>query len=288
MFSERGIIIMKIHRITVTAAAIIFTAALCACGGAGADDTHIPASAVSGSYSGLDPKGTGWGFVRVKGAPPELPDSQIEMLERYGGAYLDHSGEKTLYLTFDEGYENGFTAMILDTLQRTQTPAAFFVTGPYLEKEGDLIRRMIDEGHTVGNHTVHHLNLPNQPVETVTAEITELNDRCRELYGCEMKYMRPPEGEFSERTLAVTNDLGMHTVMWSFAYKDWDVNAQQGADHAYESVMPYLHDGAVILLHAVSSDNANALERIIEAAKSEGYTFRPLDDLPFSQTDNAE
>ena len=95
--------------------------------------------------------------------------------------------------------------------------------------------------------------------------------------------MRPLEGEFSERTLAVTSDLGMKTVMWSFAYKDWDVNTQQGSDHAYESVMPYLHDGAVILLHAVSSDNAAALEKIINAAKEEGYVFKSLDDMPAAQ-----
>ena len=233
----------------------------------------------TGDYSALDSAGGGWGFVRKKGKAPEIPSSQSDMLERYNGKYLDHAEEKNLYLTFDEGYENGFTAVILDTLAKTNTPAAFFVTGPYLEGQGELIQRMIDEGHVVGNHTVHHLNLPKQPVETVQNEITSLNDKCEELYGYKMTYMRPPEGEFSERTLAVTNDLGMKTIMWSFAYKDWDVNAQQGADHAYESVIPYLHDGAIILLHAVSSDNANALERIINEAKNEGYSFKSLDDL---------
>lgn len=240
----------------------------------------VSVSSGAADYSALDPTGSGWGFVRVKGSPPELPQKQIDMLEKYNGVYLDHSGEKYLYLTFDEGYENGFTPVILDVLAKTETPAAFFVTGPYLEKESALIQRMIDEGHIIGNHTVHHLNLPKQPADTVAAEITGLNDRCLELYGYEMKYMRPPEGEFSERTLAVTNDLGMKTIMWSFAYKDWDVNTQKGADYAYESVMPYLHDGAVILLHAVSSDNASALERIINAAKQQGFVFRSLDELP--------
>ena len=230
-------------------------------------------------YSSLNGSGSGWGFVRKKGKAPEIPAAQSKMLEKYNGKYLDHSKEKNLYLTFDEGYENGFTAVILDTLAKTDTPAAFFVTGPYLEGQSELIKRMIDEGHIVGNHTVHHLNLPKQPVETVQSEITSLNDKCEELYGYKMTYMRPPEGEFSERTLAVTNDLGMKTIMWSFAYKDWDVNAQQGADHAYESVIPYLHDGAIILLHAVSSDNANALERIITEAKNEGYSFKSLDNL---------
>ncbi|MEE1350628.1 MAG: polysaccharide deacetylase family protein [Clostridia bacterium] len=233
----------------------------------------------SSGYTELDSRGQGWGFVRRKGKEPEIPLSQITMLEKYNGFYLDKKGNKNLYLTFDEGYENGFTAVILDTLKKTNTPAAFFCTGPYLEGQTELVKRMIDEGHIVGNHTVNHLNLPKQVPETVKSEITMLNDRCNELYGYKMQYMRPPEGEFSERTLAITNDLGMKTIMWSFAYKDWDINAQRGADYAYESVMPYLHDGAIILLHAVSSDNASALERIINDAVSEGYTFKSLDEL---------
>ncbi len=236
-------------------------------------------------YSSLDSKGSGWGFVRKKGEKPEIPKEQTDMLEGYNGRYLGKSGEKCLYLTFDEGYENGYTAVILDVLAQTDTPAAFFVTGPYLEGQGELIKRMIDEGHIVGNHTVNHLNLPKQPVETIQSEITALNDKCESLYGYKMQYMRPPEGEFSERSLAVTNDLGMRTIMWSFAYKDWDVNAQKGADHAYESVMPYLHNGAIILLHAVSSDNASALKRIINDAKSKGFVFKSLDEL-YTGTDD--
>lgn len=232
-----------------------------------------------GNYNSLDGTGQGWGFVRKKGSPPEITAAQVKLLENNNGYYIDTKNEKTLYLTFDEGYENGFTAAILDTLAKTKTPAAFFVTGPYLEGQGELIKRMIDEGHIVGNHTVHHLNLPKQPYETVQKEINDLNKMCQDMYGYTMKYMRPPEGEFSERTLAITNDMGMKTIMWSFAYKDWDINAQKGADFAYNSVMPYLHDGAIILLHAVSSDNAAALERIINDAKADGFVFKSLDDL---------
>lgn len=254
---------------------------LCGCGMAeNSSETSETVSVSSTSdYDSLSSTGSGWGFVRKKGTAPEIPVSQVSLLERYNGHYIDKSGEKNLYLTFDEGYENGFTPVILDTLAKTKTPAAFFVTGPYLEGQGDLIKRMIDEGHIVGNHTVHHLNLPNQPYQTVQSEITELNEKCESLYGYKMQYMRPPEGEFSEKTLAVTNDLGMKTIMWSFAYKDWDVNAQKGVDYAYQSVMPYLHDGAIILLHAVSSDNAAALERIINDAAAQGYTFKSLDEL---------
>lgn len=231
------------------------------------------------SYNSLNSKGSGWGFVRKKGEAPDIPVSQQNLLGKYQGYYISKSEGKSLYLTFDEGYENGYTAMILDVLKKTQTPAAFFVTGPYLEGQGELIKRMIDEGHIIGNHTVHHLNLPNQPVETVQSEIRDLNKMCQDMYGYEMTFMRPPEGEFSEKTLAVINDMGIKTIMWSFAYKDWDINRQQGADYAYNSVMPYLHDGAIILLHAVSSDNATALERIITDAKAQGYTFKPLTEL---------
>lgn len=230
-------------------------------------------------YESLDNQGSGWGFVRRKGAPPDIPQGQINLLENNNGIYLDHSGKKTLYLTFDEGYENGYTAQILDTLAKTDTPAAFFVTGPYLEKQQDLIRRMINEGHIIGNHTVNHPNLTKQSVQTVQNELSELNKKSEELYNYTMRYMRPPEGEYSERVLKIAEDMGYTTVMWSFAYKDWDVNLQQGADYAYESVVPYFHDGAIILLHAVSSDNANALERIINTAKDEGYTFSSLDDF---------
>ncbi len=263
---------------------LILFAAVCiltGCGNKTTDTQENKAVAVNsvGNYDSLSSQGQGWGFVRKKGKAPEIPLSQTNLLEKYNGFYIDKKDKKSLYLTFDEGYENGFTAVILDTLAKTKTPAAFFVTGPYLEGQSELIKRMIDEGHIVGNHTVNHLNLPKQPYETVMSEITELNNRCNELYGYEMKYMRPPEGEFSEKTLAVINDLGMKTVMWSFAYKDWDINSQKGADYAYESVMPYLHDGAVILLHAVSSDNAAALERIINDATAQGYTFKSLDEL---------
>ena len=238
-----------------------------------------PAPTAERDYETTDSKGIGWGFVRKKGSAPELPSAQVKTLEDNGGLYLDHSGAKNLYLTFDEGYENGFTAMILDILAEKKVPAAFFVTGPYLSGQTELIRRMIDDGHTVGNHTVNHLNLPKQPVRTVQTELRELNETCEELYGYTMTYMRPPEGEYSERVLAIAQDMGYKTIMWSMAYKDWDVNIQNGADYAYDNVMSYLHPGAVILLHAVSSDNASALGRIIDDARAEGYEFRSLDEL---------
>ena len=231
------------------------------------------------SYDELSAEAVNWGFVRRQNSEPDVLQSDVQMLEAYDGYYLDEERPKALYLTFDEGYENGYTAKILDVLQVNQVPAAFFVTGPYLENQPELIDRMIREGHIVGNHTINHINMPSAPADEVISELDGLNKMCMEKYGYETKYVRPPEGSFSEKSLAVSRDLGYKTVLWSFAYKDWDINAQQGAQYAYDNVTPYLHDGAILLLHAVSSDNAEALGNIINYAKEQGYEFRSLDNL---------
>ena len=232
------------------------------------------------SYDELSSEAVNWGFVRRRNSEPEVLKSDVDMLEAYDGYYIDESRPKALYLTFDEGYENGYTAKILDILQANNVPAAFFVTGPYLENQPELINRMIKEGHIVGNHTINHINMPSSPADEVKSELDGLNKISTEKYGYEMKYVRPPEGSFSEKSLAVSRDLGYKTILWSFAYKDWDVNAQQGAQYAYDNVVPYLHDGAIMLLHAVSSDNAAALQDIIDYAREQGYEFRSLDALP--------
>ncbi len=241
--------------------------------------TTAPTRNPSKSYEELDSKGVGWGFVRNKGTEPQIGDKERSILEENGGYYIDHRDDKRLYLTFDEGYENGYTSKILDVLAQKEVTAAFFVTGPYLESQPELIERMIDDGHVVGNHTVNHLNLPNQPVATVRSELNKLRTKCEELYGYKMEYMRPPEGEYSERVLAIAQAEGYRTIMWSMAYKDWDINMQKGKDHAYSQVVPYLHNGAIILLHAVSSDNAEALGDIIDSARELGYEFYSLTDL---------
>ncbi len=251
-------------------------AAMLGCAGC-AVSTYEPAAYQS--YSELSSEAVNWGFVRRKNAEPEVLRRDVDMLEAYGGYYIDETRPKALYLTFDEGYENGYTAKILDILQAAKVPAAFFVTGPYLENQPELIERMIREGHIVGNHTINHINMPSASAEDIKSELDGLNKMCMEKYGCEMKYVRPPEGSFSEKSLAVSRDMGYKTILWSFAYKDWDVNTQQGAQYAFDNVVPYLHDGAILLLHAVSSDNAAALEDIINYAKEQGYEFRSLNEL---------
>lgn len=231
-------------------------------------------------YAQLSNSLVAWGLKKQKGAEPEVPESVKKTLEEFGGVCLGKNKGKVLYLTFDEGYENGYTEPILETLKKTNTPAAFFITGDYLEKEPELVKRMAEEGHIVGNHTVNHPSMPSVTNNSKLAEeITKLAGDYEALTGKSMKYLRPPKGEYSERTLAISKDLGYTTVLWSFAYADWDTEKQRGADYAYNAVMPYLHDGAVLLLHAVSKDNADALERIIVDARAQGYEFKSLNEL---------
>lgn len=221
----------------------------------------------------------GWGLKKNVKAPPDIPDTTKKLMQKYQAYYID-TIPRSLYLTFDEGYENGYTAQILDTLKKNDVKAAFFVTGPYLEKETELVRRMVEEGHIVGNHTVHHPSMPDiTDNEKLKKDINDLNNMYYERFGQNMKYIRPPKGEYSERTLALSNDLGYKTVFWSFAYKDWDVKQQKGTEYAYREIMNGVHDGCILLLHAVSKDNADVLERVICDLKSEGYSFRSLDEF---------
>ncbi len=229
--------------------------------------------------TGYDNTKIGWGLKKIENSQPEVPVNWQELLKKYGGYYLGNTEEKVMYLTFDEGYENGYTSKILDVLKKTNTPAAFFVTGPYVENEPELIKRMVEEGHIVGNHTVNHPSMPDVGDEELTKELLELNKGFCELTNTNMKYMRPPKGEFSERTLALTQKNGYKSIFWSIAYADWDTNNRNGTDYAVQQVTKQFHNGAIILLHAVSEDNANALEQIINVAKEKGYVFKSLEDL---------
>jgi delta-lactam-biosynthetic de-N-acetylase len=155
--------------------------------------------------------------------------------------------------------------------------AIFFVTGSYIENHPDLVRRMLDEGHQVGSHTINHPSLPDLGYEELENELLGLEEKFYEKFNVGFKYMRPPMGEYSERTLAAAQQLGYKTVFWSFAYDDWYTDRIRGADYAYNKVMENLHNGAVFLLHAVSKDNAEALDRIIKDIKANGYEIRPFD-----------
>ena len=220
---------------------------------------------------------SGWGFRKMPGARPEFTAGQIKDMEKYGCIYMGKEDEG-IYLTFDEGYENGYTAGILDTLREKNVQAAFFITGDYLRDHEELVRRMVEEGHIVGNHTENHPSLPTVASdEKLFAETEDLSKTFKEKFGQEMRYLRPPKGEYNDRTLSFTKALGYTNVFWSFAYEDWAQDKSYGKAHAYEKVMDGLHGGAVLLLHAVSKDNAEALGDMIDGARGRGYVFRSLD-----------
>lgn len=235
---------------------------------------------VTGDFYSFANKGSGWGFVKKKGTEPEIYDTTRILFSKYKTYYIDPNRTNKIYLTFDEGYENGYTPQILDTLKAYNVPAAFFITGSYMKEEAELVDRMVAENHIVGNHTDKHPNLHKlADPQKMANEYGNLNSVFFDRYGINMRYMRPPEGEYSERVLAVTSSLGYKTILWSFAYKDWDPKSQKGADYAFNQVTPYLHSGAIILLHAVSKDNTEALPRIIEYARAQGYEFASLDEM---------
>ncbi len=215
-----------------------------------------------------------WGISRrpdnqVPAADPGAP----ELLKKYGAKYLGDVSKKVIYLTFDEGYENGYTAQILDTLRDNGVKAIFFITGPYLSGQQELVRRMVEEGHYVGNHSIHHPSLPGLDDKQLEEELLGLDRAFNEKFGENMVFLRPPKGEYSERTLAITEQLGYCNLFWSFAYDDWYRDKIRGSEYARDIVMRNLHNGAVILLHAVSKDNAEGLDGIIKGAEDKGYIF---------------
>ncbi len=227
----------------------------------------------------LSNKKQNWGMRRNPPQRPEFTQEQISLMDKYGCIYMGNSEQKYLYLTFDEGYENGQTGKILNVLKEKGVTAAFFITGDYFKNEKELVDRMVQEGHIVGNHTMNHPCVPEiKDCTKMENEILSLDCAFYGRYKKHMKFFRAPEGAFSEKSLALTQSLGYTNVFWSFAYDDWYVNKQRGADFAYNKTMDNIHPGGVILLHAVSRDNADALGRIIDSARSMGYTFLSLED----------
>ncbi len=247
----------------------------------GQDSTPVssPPAAKPANSEGLSNKRYGWGIKRNNNhQTPEVPSGIASLLARYDAYWIGDTKKKVAYLTFDEGYENGYTPKILDTLKEHKVRAAFFITGHYLKSQPELVKRMVQEGHIVGNHTVNHPSLPELTEEQIKKEVEPLSEDFFKITGQKMIYLRPPKGEYSERTLAVTRNLGYYNIFWSLALMDW-VPMPGGPDEAYQSVMNNLHNGAIILLHAVSRDNAEALGRIIKDTKAQGYRFATLDDL---------
>ena len=222
-----------------------------------------------------------WGLsFRQEGAPP-IGNAGVDQLKKYDAAYIGDTTQKVLYLTFDAGYENGCTEKILDTLKKHEVTAAFFLVGNYIEKNADLVRRMVDEGHIVGNHTMHHYDMSKiSDTEAFAKDLQDLEALYKETTGQEMpKYYRPPQGIYSEENLKMAQELGYKTVFWSLAYVDWNNDSQPTKEQAFQKLLPRTHSGAVVLLHSTSQTNAEILDELLTKWKEQGYRFGTLEEL---------
>lgn len=230
--------------------------------------------------SSISNKKISWGIKRGKNHDqPDLGNENKKIINRYNGICIGNSEKKYIYLTFDCGYEAGYTEKILEILKQNDVKATFFITGHYLNTASDTVKKMIDEGHIVGNHTSDHICMPESSNEEIKNDVMELHTAVYDKFGYEMKYIRPPKGEYSERSIEYTNTLGYTTVMWSFAYDDWDENKQGREEYGKEKIMENLHNGEVMLLHSTSKDNSNILDECIKKIKDMGYEFKTLDEF---------
>lgn len=233
------------------------------------------------SISGLSTQRIGWSWAYS-------PKSSAPLLSKYHGYAFGDTSEKVIYLTFDEGYEYGYTASILDTLKSNNVKASFFVTEPYVTgtfkgtRDADLVKRMADEGHVIGNHSVHHKSMPTITDEAAfDAELTGVESAVAKIPGAKLsKNFRPPMGDFSELSLYYTQKLGYKTIFFAFAYNDYDVNNQPDPVKAKSFILNNTKQGMICLLHAESKTNAEILDSLLKAWKSEGYSFKTLEELP--------
>lgn len=232
-------------------------------------------SAVSVSAEG------NWGLSFQNEGQPPVANASADELKKYNACYADMTDEKIIYLTFDAGYENGNTPKILDALKKHQVPATFFVVGNYLETSPELVKRMVDEGHIVANHTYHHPDMSKiSSKEAFQKELSDLESLYTEITGLSMpKYYRPPQGKYSESNLQMAKDLGYTTFFWSLAYVDWYQDQQPTREEAFKKLLGRIHTGAVVLLHSTSSTNAEILDELLTKWEEMGYRFRPISAL---------
>lgn len=225
-----------------------------------------------------------WGLSFPTEGQSPVGNATVEELAQYNAYYLGDTSRKVIYLTFDCGYENGYTASILDTLKKHNAPAAFFVVGNMIESAPDLIRRMVAEGHIVGNHTYHHPDMSSISEQSAfQKELESLEALFQETTGQTMsKYYRPPQGKYNVENLRQAKALGYKTILWSLAYVDWYVDDQPTPEQAYSKLLPRIHDGAIVLLHSTSRTNAEILDELLTKWEEMGFSFASLDQLPAS------
>ncbi len=222
-----------------------------------------------------------WGLSFPRPGESPVGNAAAEELSVYDAVYMGDPEQPVLYLTFDAGYENGHTAAILDALAKHQAPAAFFVVGTYIQQNPELVRRMAEEGHIVGNHTWHHWDMDKiGDRATFTKELEDVAEAYREATGREMpRYYRPPRGIYAETNLQMAKDLGYRTVFWSLAYVDWKQDEQPSREEAFDKLLSRVHNGAVVLLHSTSATNAEILDELLTKWEEMGYRFGSLEEL---------
>ena len=221
-----------------------------------------------------------WGIKRNDNhEQPDISTEYRKVLEENNGICLGNKDKKNIYLTFDQGYEAGYTESILNVLKENDVHATFFITGHYLNTQADLVKRMLEEGHLVGNHTINHKSMPELSDEEIKKEVMGLHQSLYEKFAYEMLFFRPPKGEFSQNSIKTINELGYKTVMWSFAYADWDENNQPSKQEAIEKILSNVHNGEIMLLHATSKTNSEILTDVIKEIKQMGYEFKNLDSF---------
>ncbi len=229
-----------------------------------------------------------WGLSFQKNGEVPMGNADAAYLKQYNAYYVGNTtsdgseSNKVLYLTFDAGFENGYTASILDTLKKHGVSACFFLVKNYLDTAPELVKRMVAEGHTVGNHTAHHPDMSKIAEKAAfQKELGELESAYESLIGQPMeKIYRPPQGKFSEQNLKMAAELGYTTYFWSLAYVDWYVDRQPTREQAFQKLLPRVHPGAVVLLHSTSKTNAEILDELLTKWKGMGYSFGKIQDIP--------
>jgi len=222
-----------------------------------------------------------WGVFYTENGKKPRGNSSEEYLKQFNTYFVASTEEKVLYLTFDSGYENGYTIKILDILKEKNVPATFFLTGYYLKTNPDIVKRMVNDGFIVGNHSMTHPDMSGMDMKNFSNEIQGFEAKYKEVTGSEPpKYYRPPCGIFSENSLSHAKSLGYKTILWSSAYLDWDNNNQPSVQSALDTMMPRVHSGAIILLHSTSKTNSEMLSQFIKQCQDNGYTFKSLNELP--------
>ena len=224
---------------------------------------------------------TDWGLSFQEEGKTPVGNATADFLKQYDSYYVGNPSEKKIYLTFDAGFENGCTPAILDALKKDNVKATFFVVGNYIETSPDLVKRMVEEGHIVGNHTYHHPDMSKiSDMESFQKEIQSLEQLYQQTTGQEMKkFYRPPQGKYSESNLKQAKELGYKTVFWSLAYVDWYQDKQPSKEEAFAKLLPRVHPGAVVLLHSTSKTNAEILDELLTKWEEAGYTFGTLEEL---------